>query len=167
MTAPFDVHVFEEKQPFKDFKEYVNVVDEDYTINKAIEFDVYKEPKHQMQNYFDVQFYDYDPVMKLSDYNEILKLKNMDTIYSQDNETNILLVIEDNGCGIKASDLSRVFEKGFTGSNRNKANATGMGLYLSKKLSDRLGLKLDITSKETEYTRLTITFPKGTVHNLH
>ena len=63
--------------------------------------------------------------------------------------------------------LSRVFEKGFTGSNRNKANATGMGLYLSKKLSDRLGLKLDITSKETEYTRLTITFPKGTVHNLH
>ena len=76
-------------------------------------------------------------------------------------------VIEDNGCGIKASDLSRVFEKGFTGSNRNKANATGMGLYLSKKLSDRLGLKLDITSKETEYTRLTITFPKGTVHNLH
>ena len=49
---------------------------------------------------------------------------------------NILLVIEDNGCGIKASDLSRVFEKGFTGSNRNKANATGMGLYLSKKLCD-------------------------------
>ena len=74
-------------------------------------------------------------------------------------------VIEDNGCGIKASDLSRVFEKGFTGSNRNKANATGMGLYLSKKLCDRLGLKLDIASTEKEYTRLTITFPKGTVHN--
>lgn len=53
-------------------------------------------------------------------------------------------MIEDNGCGIKASDLSRVFEKGFTGSNRNKVNATGMGLYLSKKLCDRLGLKMDI-----------------------
>ena len=86
MTAPFDVHVFEEKQPFKDFEEYVNVVDEDYTINEAIEFDVYKEPKHQMQNYFDVQFYDYDPVMKLSDYNEILKLKNMDTIELSNDE---------------------------------------------------------------------------------
>ncbi|MDU3351490.1 MAG: hypothetical protein E7E72_15485, partial [Clostridium sp.] len=31
----------------------------------------------------------------------------------------------------------------------------------------RAVLKTDITSKETEYTRLTITFPKGTVHNLH
>ena len=94
------------------------------------------------------------------------KQENKLTIYSQDNGTNILLVVEDNGCGIKASDLSRVFEKGFTGSNRNKANATGMGLYLAKKLCDRLGLKLDIASTEKEYTRLTITFPKGTVHNL-
>ena len=93
------------------------------------------------------------------------KQENKLTIYSQDNGTNILLVIEDNGCGIKTSDLSRVFEKGFTGSNRSKANATGMGLYLSKKLCDRLGLKLDIASMEKEYTRLTITFPKGTVHN--
>ncbi|EKC50044.1 two-component sensor histidine kinase, partial [human gut metagenome] len=42
------------------------------------------------------------------------KQENKLTIYSQDNGTNILLVVEDNGCGIKASDLSRVFEKGFT-----------------------------------------------------
>lgn len=86
-------------------------------------------------------------------------------IYSQDYGTNVQLSIEDNGCGIKASDLSRVFEKGFTGSNRNKANATGMGLYLAKKLCDRLGLKLDIMSREQEYTRIIITFPKGTVHH--
>lgn len=90
---------------------------------------------------------------------------SLSLVINKQNPTNILLVVEDNGCGIKASDLSRVFEKGFTGSNRNKANATGMGLYLSKKLCDRLGLKLDIASTEKEYTRLTITFPKGTVHN--
>ena len=94
------------------------------------------------------------------------KPENKLTIYSQANRTNILLTIEDNGCGIKASDLPRVFEKGFTGSNRNKANTTGMGLYLSKKLCSKLGLKLAISSKEHEYTRLTITFPKGTIHNL-
>lgn len=94
------------------------------------------------------------------------KQENKLTVFSQDNGTNILLMVEDNGCGIKESDLPRVFEKGFTGSNRNKANATGMGLYLSKKLCDRLNLKLEIVSKENEYTKAIITFPKGTVHNL-
>lgn len=94
------------------------------------------------------------------------KEKNCLSIYSQRNDNYILLVIEDNGCGIKQSELARVLEKGFTGSNRKKANATGMGLYLSKKLCDRLGLKLEIDSKEEEYTKITIIFPKGSVHSL-
>lgn len=93
------------------------------------------------------------------------KQENRLTIYSQDNGTNISLSIEDNGCGIKASDLSRVFEKGFTGGNRSKADSTGMGLYLSKKLCNRLGLNLEITSEENQYTRVTILFPKGNIHN--
>ena len=93
------------------------------------------------------------------------KQENRLTISSQDNGKQVLLMIEDNGCGINPSELSRVYEKGFTGSNRKKANATGMGLYLSKKLCDRLGLKLEIASKENEYTKVTLVFPKGTVHN--
>lgn len=94
------------------------------------------------------------------------KQENRLEVYSQNNGVNISLVIEDNGCGIKPSELSRVFEKGFTGSNRNKSNSTGMGLYLAKKLCVRLGLELEIFSQEKEYTRLVITFPTGTVHNL-
>lgn len=86
------------------------------------------------------------------------------TIYSQMHENNVLLFIEDNGCGIKKSEISRVFEKGFTGSDRHKNHATGMGLYLSKKLCDRLGLNLEITSEENEYTKLTIIFPKASVY---
>ena len=74
--------------------------------------------------------------------------------------------VKDNGCGISSSDLSRVFEKGFTGSDRSKSNSTGVGLYLARKLSFRLGLKLDIASEEKEYTILQITFPKGTVHRI-
>lgn len=72
-----------------------------------------------------------------------------------------VLTIRDNGCGIKESDVLRVFEKGFTGSNRGKKTATGMGLYLSKKLSNRLGLDLQIFSKEGIYTKVIITFPKN------
>ena len=86
LTAPFDVDVFDHKQPFDDFNEYIQVIDDDYTIKETLEFNVYKEPNHQMQNYYDVQFYDFDPVMKLSDYNKLLKLRNMDTIELKDNE---------------------------------------------------------------------------------
>ena len=82
------------------------------------------------------------------------------TIYCKKNTHNVMLMIEDNGCGIKLSELGRVFEKGFTGSNRSKANSTGMGLYLSKKLCDRLGLGLEIASIENQFTRLCVIFPK-------
>lgn len=82
------------------------------------------------------------------------KQENKLTITGQDNDTNIILSIKDNGCGISSSDLSRVFEKGFTGSDRSKSNSTGVGLYLARKLSFRLGLKLDIASEEKEYTIL-------------
>ena len=78
----------------------------------------------------------------------------------------VQIAVKDNGCGISSSDLSRVFEKGFTGSDRSKSNSTGVGLYLARKLSFRLGLKLDIASEEKEYTILQITFPKGTVHRI-
>ncbi len=86
-------------------------------------------------------------------------------IYSQNNKNNIVLSIKDNGCGIKESDLKRVCEKGFTGSNRKKESATGMGLYLSNKLCKTLGLSLEINSIKNEYTQVNIIFPKNSVTN--
>ncbi len=78
-----------------------------------------------------------------------------------DNKNNIKLEIYDNGVGIKESDLSKIFEKGFTGSNRNKKNASGIGLYLTKKLCDKLGIDIKIESVYLKYTKVIITFPKG------
>ena len=86
LTAPYDVHVFDQKQPFDDLNDYIAVIDEDYTINETFEYNIYKEPNYQIQNYYDVQFYSFDPVMKVSDYNKLLKLRNMDTIELKDNE---------------------------------------------------------------------------------
>lgn len=37
-----------------------------------------------------------------------------------EDKNKVILKIKDNGCGIKESDISRVFDKGFTGSNRKK-----------------------------------------------
>ena len=87
-------------------------------------------------------------------------------VWGENNNNYIDLIIKDNGCGIKEADLVRIFEKGFTGTNRKKGYSTGMGLYLTKKLCDKLGLKLQIQSKEKEFTKLTITFPKSGLHKI-
>ena len=70
---------YDYEQPFDDFNEYLRVIDEDYTINESIEFNIYKDPAHQIQNYYDVQFYNFDPVMKLSDYNKLLKIAQLNS----------------------------------------------------------------------------------------
>ncbi|MEK4502122.1 sensor histidine kinase [Bacillus sp. FSL R12-0069] len=72
------------------------------------------------------------------------------------------LIIQDNGIGIKLEDVGRVFERGFTGVNgRIHTKSTGLGLYLAKRLSHKLGHDISIESKENEYTKVTIHFPKG------
>lgn len=76
----------------------------------------------------------------------------------------VRLMIRDNGCGISAADLPRVFEKGFTGRNKKRDKASGIGLYLCKKSADKMGIGLDIKSREGEYTEVTICFPKGRFH---
>lgn len=71
------------------------------------------------------------------------------------------LIIEDNGIGIKPEDLDRVFDKGFTGYNgRENYKSTGIGLYLSKRLSRKLGHDMSIESKYGDYTKVAIIFPK-------
>lgn len=75
-----------------------------------------------------------------------------------------ILTIKDNGCGIKESDLPRVFEKGFTGSDRKKEHSTGLGLYLCKKLCLKLNLNIEIESKEKSYTIVKLIFPASSLH---
>ncbi len=54
------------------------------------------------------------------------------------------LVIEDNGWGIAREDVGRIFQKGFTGKNgrREGSHATGMGLYLCRRLCGKLGIAI-------------------------
>ncbi len=71
----------------------------------------------------------------------------------------VQLVVRDNGIGIPAHELTRVFDRGFTGSNgRSRGGSTGMGLYLCKKLASFLDLGLHIASQEGEGTAVTLTF---------
>lgn len=81
-------------------------------------------------------------------------------IDSVSNKNNIVLNITDNGVGICEKDICRVFEKGFTGENgRQYSKSTGIGLYLCKKLCNKLGLNIHLTSKKDEGTTVSIVFP--------
>ena len=70
------------------------------------------------------------------------------------------LIVHDNGIGIPAHELPRVFERGFTGSNgRIRGGSTGIGLYLCRKLAVFLELELRMDSQEGTGTTVTLTFP--------
>ena len=70
------------------------------------------------------------------------------------------LIVHDNGIGIPAHELPRVFERGFTGSNgRIRGGSTGIGLYLCRKLAVFLKLELRMDSQEGAGTTVTLTFP--------
>lgn len=72
-----------------------------------------------------------------------------------------MLQITDYGRGIDAKDLSRIFEKGFTSTEKHQDNsATGMGLYLTQQVVDSLQIKLNVESTLGEGTTFTLTFPE-------
>lgn len=81
-------------------------------------------------------------------------------IFTTTTDSNIELHIKDNGIGISNQDISRIFNKGFTGSNGRKSGSksTGMGLYLVKKMSDKLGHTITVQSKPDQGTETIITF---------
>lgn len=70
------------------------------------------------------------------------------------------LVIGDSGMGIRAEDLPRVFEKGFTGYNgRENQKSSGIGLYLCRQVAHRLGVGLTITSQIGQGTAVRLRLP--------
>ncbi len=85
-------------------------------------------------------------------------------IYARATKNNVELTVEDNGIGIAAEDLPRVYEKGFTGkTGRQYQKATGMGLYLVKKLCDKLNHGIHIESTKGKGTKVTLIFPTSEV----
>lgn len=82
--------------------------------------------------------------------------------YGEESDKYICLNIRDNGIGIAPEDLERIFNKGFTGTNgRNTIyKSTGMGLYFSKKILEKLGSSFEVESVKNQYTLFKIKFNK-------
>ncbi len=70
------------------------------------------------------------------------------------------LVIQDTGIGIRSEDLARIFEKGYTGYNgRLDQRASGIGLYMAKRVADHLAIEIVITSAPGVGTKARLIFP--------
>lgn len=84
-------------------------------------------------------------------------------IYTEKTKEGVKCVIEDDGTGIRPSEINRIFDKGFTGTNgRDNAKSTGIGLYLCKKLCLKLGMEIYAESEFNKYTKLILVFPLNT-----
>lgn len=94
--------------------------------------------------------------------NAVKYSENSDVVISSiDDDGVVQLIIKDSGRGIPVKDLSRIFDKGFTSTrNHQDYKATGMGLYLTKKVANALKINIDVESKVGKGTTFTLTFAK-------
>lgn len=68
-----------------------------------------------------------------------------------------MLAVRDTGIGIAPEDLPRVFEKGYTGYHgREDQKASGIGLYLCRRICENLGHSISIASQSGEGTTVRI-----------
>ena len=94
-------------------------------------------------------------------YSDCRKKQPELTISLEQLESEDVLRICDNGVGVKECDFPYIFEKGFTGNPADTGKkATGMGLYLCRKMADDLSLGLEARSQSGKGFEMSIRFPK-------
>lgn len=160
-----------------------NTVEKDYYIKKIILKDIVNESIKKNKNTLiaervSIDLHDLDISVNTDSkwiifilnqiiQNSVKYRKSDDSLkiemYSKKQKENITLYVKDNGIGMKNNELERVFEKGFTGTNGRISNkkSTGIGLYLCKKLCDKLGIAINVNSEEGVGTVVSLIFPKG------
>lgn len=82
-------------------------------------------------------------------------------VFGRETGESVMLFVRDNGMGIPAKDINRIFDRGFTGDNGRKTKkSTGMGLYICKKIADRLNFNIEVFSQVSQYTEFRMVFYK-------
>lgn len=184
-SSPVTESIEEEIRKIEDYIEQAlfyarsNTMEKDYIIKKislvnCINNSVKKNLDQLIANKIKINISDVDEIVysdsKWLEFilNQIIsnaikyrKSKNSEIkFYSRKDNENIILTIEDNGIGMDEKDVLKAFDKGYTGTNGRKfTKSTGIGLYLCKKLCEKLGLKIKLESILDEGTKVSILFP--------
>lgn len=165
-----------------------NSVEKDYIITKSnlkeiVNNAILKNKNSLLSNKVSIEIYDVEEIVYTDSkwtvfmISQILQNsiqytkeeKGRIEIYAKPKNEKIVLYIKDNGIGIPKGEITRVFEKGFTGNNGRITGkkSTGLGLYLCKKLCDKLGLKIELDSEKDIGTEVRIVFPKNSYTNFN
>lgn len=71
------------------------------------------------------------------------------------------LIVEDSGIGIRSEDIPKIFDKGYSGFNgRLNQKSSGLGLFLGKKIANRLGIKILVESEIGKGSKFSLKFPE-------
>ena len=165
-----------------------NTVEKDYYIKKCnlreiVNESIKKNKTSLIEEKIEIKIHDLDNIVNTDSkwiifiLNQLIqnsvKYRNKEVIpsieiYSLQKKDNTILYIRDNGIGIKKGEITRIFDKGFTGTNGRLSGkkSTGIGLYLCKKLCKKLGIAIQINSIENEGTQLRLVFPNSSFINL-
>lgn len=165
-----------------------NTVEKDYYIKKSslreiVNESIKKNKTSLIEKKVEIKIHDLDNVVNTDSkwivfiLNQLIqnsvKYRNESVspsieIYSSQRKDNTILYIKDNGIGIKKGEIARVFDKGFTGTNGRLSSkkSTGIGLYLCKRLCEKLGISIEINSVENKGTELKLIFPDSSFMNL-
>ena len=78
----------------------------------------------------------------------------------EDDPHDVFVSVWDDGCGIRAQDLPRLFERFYKVDKSRKEGGNGLGLSIAKQIMDKLNERLDVESVEGEWTCFRITIKK-------
>ena len=88
-------------------------------------------------------------IIRESDFNYFFKIEN------HIKENKFIIEVSDNGCGMSAETVSKIFEPYFT----TKANGTGLGMTMVYKIIKEFSGEIFVESKENNGTKFTVIFP--------
>lgn len=160
-----------------------SAVEKDYYIRKCnlkdiVNESIKKNKTSLIEEKVDINIYDLDNVVSTDSkwivfilgqiiqnsvkYRNKKSLLNIE-VYSESKKDNTVLYIKDNGIGIKKEEISRVFDKGFTGTNGRLSGkkSTGIGLYLCRNLCEKLGVSINVKSTDSVGTVVSLVFPNS------
>lgn len=92
LEAPYDIQIYDDPEDREVFDDYIALVEEDYAVSSSFLFDVYREPKMQIQPIVGLpgSNTDFDTVISLSTYNDLLRLRGLSPVSLADDEYLIL-----------------------------------------------------------------------------